>query len=173
MNAHREGAKGLMGQYLPRTGIVIKKLQELQKNHKMFYLVENAPLRDDIKKAMDKTDLHIAKESLGMEHQPYLVGSHAHAPCHRERHYFSNIPLLVDLTVQSGEVPETQECLDPEWHMAGNVVHGDMLCKGPTFMASKLRLDDERRMLVFKKPVEGWCEARAWKPVEREVSLTP
>lgn len=181
----------MYGRYLLMVGTFIRKVQQHQPNHPVWYLVENVYLRGD--------DLLKVCKAFG-EASPILVDSYHFSPCHRKRHYLLNvsryeriwnwyfIPFIrrkltplsrlfqfpvniefnprLDQQARCDDILEDGFALPP--HEGPFVGRSETWSKANTLMASKSRLDDDR-MLVFKRcedPDE--FEERTFTVTERE-----
>jgi len=144
INANREGAAGLQGSYLLRTGHVICKIR--QYNEKIghpypFFLVENVILTD-------QKDRRRVEKAFGTETVWYEKDSRDLTPLRRNRTYLSNIPLSQEELVD----PPPRMCFDHDFDMGGAFFEsGFCHLKAPGLMAHKGRLDDAPRMLIFKE----------------------
>jgi site-specific DNA-cytosine methylase len=83
VNARREGVEGEQGQYMVRFGLLIRSLEQLQKNRlnrPLFFLAENVPLNGD--------DLWRVREAFGLDWDPITFDAQYLSPCRRKRHFF-------------------------------------------------------------------------------------
>jgi site-specific DNA-cytosine methylase len=167
VNAYRKGVHGEQGQYLLRLGKLVHAIRKhkLQRGHPLFFLAENVVLRDK--------DLDEVSDSFGIT--PLEVDAHYYSPCRRKRHFFMNYPVDLDFTTLAAS-SEVASCLEEGWmHPAdaikeracGLLEEAARLRKANSFMASLIRLDDER-MTVVKKSEPGGFVGRSLMVVERE-----
>jgi hypothetical protein len=167
VNAYRKGVHGEQGQYLQRLGKLVHAIRnhKLQRGHPLFFLAENVVLRDK--------DLDAISDSFGIT--PLEVDAHYYSPCRRKRHFFMNYPVDLDFTTVAAS-SEVTSCLEQGWlHPADAIAkrtgerleEAARLRKANTFMASLMRIDDER-MTVVKKSETGGFVGRSMMVVERE-----
>lgn len=149
INANREGATGLQGSYLPRTGRVIRRIKEY--NDKVihpypFFIVENVILTDE-------EDRKSVKRAFGHDAVWFTKDSKDLSPLRRNRTYLSNIPLLAEEKLID---PPPRLCFEDGFDVAGGIFDPSLRhVKAPGLMASKARLDDDPRMLIFKEDPDG------------------
>lgn len=84
INATRKGVKGAQGAYLPNFADLIRRIQEEQGDHPLFYLVENVVLHefDDIQ----RTEKAFGCTAVMLDAQHF-------SPTRRNRHYWTNVSM--------------------------------------------------------------------------------
>jgi hypothetical protein len=165
-NAARKGTKEKQGSYMLQFGELIKRIQQHQESHHLFFLAENAVLDNDGNVPHEEGNLEQAKNAFGMVWSIVLDAMYFSPVC-RKRTFLSNIPLLTKETDYDDETRPPLHCLQDGYQHAAHIKNPDLIVKANCFMASKSRVDDGR-MIVVKKEDNQICKQRTMNTQERE-----
>jgi hypothetical protein len=180
LNARREGVIGVQGSYMPRFGMLIQKIQHMQRNHHVFFLAENTILRNDKEENLKDGDLETIKESFGVQWAMDIDASYF-SPGRRNRTYISNIPLLTKATdyISTEELIDCPYLTDDFVHCAHYVCDDTNQPRIPVkvacFLASKSRIDQHPTMTLIKTSTgednKSYVERRPFNIKEREMIM--
>ena len=131
VNAYRQGAEGLQGQYLLRFGRIIRKIERYQAPHPVFFLAENVFLSGD-----DRTAV---MEAFGMDWDPIALDAQYFSPTRRNRHFITNIPLPdVNFTLPvSMESPRS--CLEDGYFVPAYFIDSTITAKVCHICATRMK----------------------------------
>lgn len=146
INAYAQGPQGVQGQFLPRFATFIQNIKARQKEHPLYYLIENVVFIDG--KRVDNYNL--------IENLTGVVETKLDAlyfsPCKRYRSYWTNFPLEDSAHGYEQAVAiKPTSCLEEGWVYPGEDTVD--CAKVLTFLASKVRINDDRMEKV--KPLGG------------------
>jgi C-5 cytosine-specific DNA methylase len=172
VNATRKGTEGEQGKYIVSFGKLVRRIQEAQPDHHLFFLSENVVL--DNNNGSNETgqgNLATTLDAFGAL-DSVVLDSALYSPVRRKRMYISNIPIDTTAASSYWNVCHDSSCLDDGYKHGALFEFPRLRIRYNTFMASQCRVDD-CRMRVFKK-VEGTRDTFEYRTLlvsEREAMM--
>jgi hypothetical protein len=104
-------------------GEMIRKLERLQSPHPLFFLAENVFLKGE--------DLETARNAYGFDWDPVGFDALYVSPTRRKRHFFTNVPLLLEGFDFQGSASHSvpTSCLEKGFQVPAHWVDGDITAK--------------------------------------------
>jgi hypothetical protein len=165
VNDARKGTKGEQGSYMLQFGALIKRIQQHQGNHDVFFLAENVVLDNDGNAPLEEGMLKQVKNAFGTGWS-LTLDSMCFSPVYRKRTYLFNFPVSAKDTDYFNETNPVY-CLQDGYQHVVHITRPHTFVKANCFMASKSKIDDDR-MIVVEKVKKKFLKQRTINTPERE-----
>jgi len=157
-NASAQGLAGRSGRYMLEFGNFIRRVKQHshQQRRHLFFLSENVIIRNQRNMPLQLGEREYISKAYGIEWDPVELDAKYVSPCHRDRNFFTNIPLELEHNFfvrldANDAIPSSTRCLQDGYRLAAHWYEETMFAKMPTFWASGGRMDAEEAMTVFKR----------------------